>query len=100
MTLFCKGRNGAEERETSCLEVAKWKPVAATFLMHAVHASSFMFLFLQWMAKAGLLPSSPSRFRRCYVSAGKAVKTFFGFPVVLKKKCKSATLPEREICMY
>lgn len=51
MTLFCKGRNGAEERESSCLGVAKWKPAAATFLMHVVHASSFMFLFLHGMAK-------------------------------------------------
>lgn len=59
MTLFCKGRNGAEARETSCLEIAKWKPVAATFLMNVVHASSFMFLFLQWMAKAGLSPFKP-----------------------------------------
>lgn len=31
--------------------VAKWKPVAATFLMHVVHASSFTFLFLHGMAK-------------------------------------------------
>lgn len=61
MTLFCKGRNRAEERESSCLEVAKWKPVAATFLMHVVHASSFMFPFLQGMAKAGLSPFKPSQ---------------------------------------
>lgn len=39
-------------------------------------------------------------FKPFHVSTGKAVKAFFGFPVVLKKKCKSATLPEREICMY
>lgn len=43
------------------------------------------------------VPSSPSRLPRCCVSAGKAVKAFFGFPVVLKKMQPSQK--ERDTCI-
>lgn len=68
----------------------------ATFLMYVVRVVSFMFLLLEWMAKVGVsLLKALQVSEMAFVCREKPSLA----SLLFSRKCKSATLPERKICM-